>query len=660
MGRHGYWRGVALVAAVLTLTGCAFVERVDVASDGTSPALAESSGYLSRDGRFEAFVAFTPLVAGDENGEGDVYVRDVRQDTTERVSVSTTGGDPDDRSGPFGISADGRYVLFISWATNLVPGGTSGTNLFVRDRTAGTTTLVTVTTDGQAPNAAIGRANLSADGHTVAFDTPATNIASGAVANRGDVYARDLVAGTTSRVSLNTSGAAANSDSQVGGVSGDGNLVVFESTGSNLGGGSAYNRTYVRDRSAGTTTLVDVPLSGSVNRGALPADDAISTNGRYVLFVSWSDNLTADDPVGTTDVYVRDLVMQSTSLVTAPTGIPSTGDAPPLVALNAVGISDDGRYVLVNGLRTGNIQNLTDLQTYVIDRAEPRITLIRADERPAVHAAGARDLDQHRRCLPHVRHERPASDGFVHPLHRDTGRRLREPGVGRARQHSPARYHGLASQPRHRVRLWLRGHDDSGLDHRRTPRDRLDHGGSDRERRAAEPRHRGRGNRRRSRHRRGRHPGQRADRVLTPEATRSTPTTWLGFGRGATLPPVEGSRRLLAHPAQLTFQHLDARLELHDPSHPGETDALIGELLDSAEQNDVAFGIPSTAALGARRFDQSLAFVDPQRLGMHTGEIRGNRDDVEGTFVVGHHTPKSARGSSEKTAASASIASRCS
>ena len=131
MRRCVSWRFIALGAATLALTSCAFVARVDVASDGTSPAHAESSGYLSGDGRFDAFLAFTPLVAGDTNGEGDVYLRDVRDHTTERVSVSTTGGDPDGRSGPMGISADGRYVLFFSWATNLVPGGTTGTNLFV-------------------------------------------------------------------------------------------------------------------------------------------------------------------------------------------------------------------------------------------------------------------------------------------------------------------------------------------------------------------------------------------------------------------------------------------------------------------------------------------------------------------------------------------------
>ena len=378
MGNRTGMRVVALVATTVALTSCAFVERVDVASDGTAGPQAGVSGYLSQDGRYDAFFDCRALVPEDGNGQCDVYLRDTLDNTTERVSLSTTGGDPDDSSSPDGISADGRYVLFSSNATNLITGGTAGTNLFVRDRTAGTTTLVTVTTNGLAPNSPIGRGHLSADGRHVLFDTSATNVASGAVANRADAYVRDLDAGTTSRVSLASNGAAANNDNQSGGISADGNLIVFESTATNLGGTAFYNHTYARNRSAGTTTLVDVTLSGPSTGGALPADNGISSNGRYVLFNSWGDNLTADDPVGTTDVYVRDLQTETTTLVYSPSGIPAIGDPPPLLALNPVGISNDGRYVLINGLRTGDMTHLTDFQVYVVDRADGRIDLVRS------------------------------------------------------------------------------------------------------------------------------------------------------------------------------------------------------------------------------------------------------------------------------------------
>jgi Tol biopolymer transport system component len=366
--------------AALTLPGCAFVERVDLRSDGATPSAAAEAGHLSADGRFVAFGDCVPLVPDDQNGTCDTYVRDVRDDTTERVSVGTAGGDADGQSTPYGISGDGRYVLFLSDATNLVPGGTTGENLFVRDRTAGTTALVTVTTDGQAPNRPPGNASLSANGRVVVFESEATNLLAGTVADRESVYVRDLVAGTTERASVDDSGVAANDHSASGGVSADGNLVVFESTATNLPGAqpaTSYNRVYVRNRSAGTTTLVSAPLSGNVDGGSIPADHAISTNGRYVLFNSWANGLTVDDPAGTTDVYVRDLQTNTTSLVYAPTGVPAHGDPVPLIALNPVGISDDGRYVVINGLRSGDITHLTDFQAYVIDRAEQRITLVR-------------------------------------------------------------------------------------------------------------------------------------------------------------------------------------------------------------------------------------------------------------------------------------------
>lgn len=393
MGNRTGMRVLALVATTVALTSCAFVERVDVASDGTVGTQPGVSGYLSQDGRYDAFFDCRALVPDDGNGQCDVYLRDILENTTERVSLSATGGDPDDFSSPAGISADGRYVLFSSNATNLITGGTAGTNLFVRDRTAGTTALVTVTTNGLAPNSPIGRALLSADGRAVAFETNATNIAAGASITRLDVYVRDLNASTTTRVNRNSTGTTANNDSFVGGISGDGNLVVFQSIATNLGGGEFNNHTYVRNRSAATTTLVDVTLSGPSTGGALPADNGMSANGRYVLFSSWGDNLTPDDPAGTTDVYVRDLQTLTTTLVYSPSGIPAIGDPPPLLALNPVGISNDGRYVLINGLRTGGIGQLTDFQVYVVDRADGRIDLVRSvSGRPFTRPAHATSI----------------------------------------------------------------------------------------------------------------------------------------------------------------------------------------------------------------------------------------------------------------------------
>ncbi len=170
---------------------------------------------ISADGRFVAFFSdATNLVAGDTNGADDVFVRDRKQGTTERVSVSSAGEQanagtvrPPDPS----ISADGRFVAFESYASNLVAGDTYGTwDVFVRDRSAGTTELVSVSTAGEQGNDGSGDPSISADGRFVAFESSATNLVAGDTNGADDVFVRDRQAGTTELVSVSTAGRQGN------------------------------------------------------------------------------------------------------------------------------------------------------------------------------------------------------------------------------------------------------------------------------------------------------------------------------------------------------------------------------------------------------------------------------------------------------------------
>ena len=154
------------------------------------------------------------LVPGDTNGTDDVFVRDLRSGTTERVSVATDGSQGNSYSESPAISADGRYVAFVSGASNLVPGDTNDfEDVFVRDRQSGTTQRVNVATDGTEANDGSFSPAISADGRYVAFESYGSNLVPGDTNDLGDVFVRDLRSGTTQRVSVATDGTQANGDS---------------------------------------------------------------------------------------------------------------------------------------------------------------------------------------------------------------------------------------------------------------------------------------------------------------------------------------------------------------------------------------------------------------------------------------------------------------
>src|SRR5262249_14499666 len=138
---------------------------------------------ISGDGRYVAFGSDAPdLVPGDTNGQWDVFVRDLVDKTTERESVSTNGDEANGSMGFTAISADGRYVAFADFATNLVPIALNATwNVYVRDRQLGTTELVSRSSSGVASNGDSGLYSLclSADGRFAGFSSDGSNLAYG-------------------------------------------------------------------------------------------------------------------------------------------------------------------------------------------------------------------------------------------------------------------------------------------------------------------------------------------------------------------------------------------------------------------------------------------------------------------------------------------------
>src|SRR5262249_4136371 len=159
-------------------------------------------------------------------------------------------------SNGFSLSADGRFVAFKSFATNLVSGDTNNaTDVFVHDRQTGQTERVSVDSTGRESNNNSYDSILSADGRIDAINSIATNLVGGDTNNAADIFVHDRQTGQTERVSVDSAGVQGNRDSEIPSLSADGRFVAFNSTATNLGGGDTNNAAdiFVHDRQTGQT-----------------------------------------------------------------------------------------------------------------------------------------------------------------------------------------------------------------------------------------------------------------------------------------------------------------------------------------------------------------------------------------------------------------------
>jgi Tol biopolymer transport system component len=163
------------------LVSARIIERVSVASDGSCATGDSSQASISADGRFVAFESLASnLVPGDTNGTWDVFVHDRATGRTERISIASDGTQGNGQSESLSISANGRFVAFNSWASNLVPGDTNGwPDIFVHDRAAGRTERVSVAADGSQSIVDSLGGCISANGRFVAFESGAFNLVPG-------------------------------------------------------------------------------------------------------------------------------------------------------------------------------------------------------------------------------------------------------------------------------------------------------------------------------------------------------------------------------------------------------------------------------------------------------------------------------------------------
>ena len=251
------------IGAPLTPACTPTTTRVSEATGGTQVIGSSREAAVSADGRFVVFTSNAPtLVGSDGNGADDIFLRDTCTGvvsgctpTTTRVSVDTVEGDPGARSERPVISGNGRYVVFRSFATDLIGSDTNGiTDIFLRDTCAGAgggctpaTTRVSVRNDGGEASAGGDSLEpvVSRDGRFVAFRSFATDLVSGDTNVRSDIFVRDTCGGepgctpSTRRISVTSSGSEAADNSIEPALSGDGRFAAFISTADLTGGGGA-------------------------------------------------------------------------------------------------------------------------------------------------------------------------------------------------------------------------------------------------------------------------------------------------------------------------------------------------------------------------------------------------------------------------------------
>lgn len=262
--------------------------------------------WITPDGRHVGFVSRAPNL-GVMNNLEQVFVYDRQLDQVEMISVKPGGGPGNSFSSAPAISADGRFVAFESFSSDLVGGDTNGRmDVFVRDRLTQQTTRISTSVSGTQSNGDSGGIRLgnfffvtsrqvviSADNRYIAFASDATNLVPGDINNARDVFIHDRMSGLTSLVSVNSAGEQANGISSGYGVSvagphsidmtSDARFIAFDSEATNLVPGDLNGRPdlFLRDRWTGQTTIIPVGGSGG---SLFVLNPFLSNNGRFVTF----------------------------------------------------------------------------------------------------------------------------------------------------------------------------------------------------------------------------------------------------------------------------------------------------------------------------------------------------------------------------------------
>jgi Tol biopolymer transport system component len=349
--------------------GSGATTRASVDSNGVQANNHSDSPAISSDGRYVAFQSFANnLVPGDTNGTHDIFLHDSLTGMTVRVNVSSSGIEANDTSGSPAVSMDGRFVAFVSSASNLVPNDTNGLDdVFVRDLQTSATVRVSVDSAGVQANGTCFSPRISADGRYVVFVSAATNLVPGDTNSASDIFVHDMQTGVTFSPTVDPNWVIGNAASDSPWISPDGRYIAFRSDASNfvLGDTNGASDVFIQDTTTSVVTRASVDSSG-VQGNNYSSFPSISSDGRFLAFASYADNLVSGDINGFRDVFVHDFQTGLTKRITA-VGAESNNDS------FYVSISGDGRFVAFDSYATNLVPNDTNntVDAFVYDSLGP-------------------------------------------------------------------------------------------------------------------------------------------------------------------------------------------------------------------------------------------------------------------------------------------------
>lgn len=372
---------VLLAPAVQAQIGTTSAVSVD--SRGQMAVLGAWDCSMSPDGRYTGFETHSPdLVPNDGNTWSDVFLHDRVTGQTVLVSVSLSGLGGNAGSYGTSVSEDGLFMAFSSNATDLATGvGVGG--IYVRDMLTGVTELASTDSSGLPGNGASIDPSISADGQVVAFESTGTNLVRDDGNGVSDIFVHNRKTGATELASVGWDGSPANGSSTNAALSLDGEHVAFESVASNLVPGDTNGGidVFVRDLSTGQTALVDLDSNGvQVGVGRYPA---ISVDGRFVAFLGEGGPFVPGDNNGKTDIFVRDRVTGQTSCAS----VSSTGQfgndwsGQTFEAYDERWLSADGRFVAFMSSASNLVPNDSNARDdiFLHDRLSGLTTLVSLD-----------------------------------------------------------------------------------------------------------------------------------------------------------------------------------------------------------------------------------------------------------------------------------------
>jgi Tol biopolymer transport system component len=356
---------------------------------GASGPVGDAASYVARisaDGHIVAFASNADnLSLDDDDAVQNIFVRDLDAGTTTLVSRATgsSGAGADEGCNSPTLSGDGRFVAFESGATNLSPDDADAhLDIFVRDTLNQTTIFVSRATgaNGAPGDGTSSVPAISSDGRFVVFVSTADDLSPDDIDAFVNVFVRDTVMNTTILVSRadGAAGPAATGDSSTAVISGDGRFVAFYSAADNLSpdDDNAFFNVFLRDTLLGTTTLIS--RGNGPSGPAVDGDsfiDSISADGRFVAFESNANSLSPDDDNASSHVFVRDTVTGSTTLASRADGV---NGAAGNNGSDTAALSADGRFVTFESNAT-NLSPDDDnavLDIYVRDLERGTTTLV--------------------------------------------------------------------------------------------------------------------------------------------------------------------------------------------------------------------------------------------------------------------------------------------